>query len=383
MLTGFICADNTDPLCFKFALQSPVAQMISHSSVLKWLLFPLFLLCGFEAHAAVGEVLTQPATDSQKSVFRRTLREALARSSDAIGVPGADGWIFFDKELLHLGSPCFWSVSPTAASSSTNPLPAILDFKSQLDKVGVELLVVPVPTKAAIYPDKLCSAVPAPPSTPSGLADQDAAFLKLLASQGVKVLDLTEPFLRARQAGIDTHCRTDTHWSPEGIKIAAQHIAAVASVPKEQRQATIQTQSAPLKVQGDLAPPGTPPEVLQARFITQTGGEAIPPSKSSPIVLLGDSHNLVFHAGGVMHATGAGLPDQMSYEFGFPMDVVAVMGSGATPARRSLARRKDNLSGKKLVVWCFSSREFTQGQGWELVKVIKDNTTPPMPQTQP
>jgi alginate O-acetyltransferase complex protein AlgJ len=84
-----------------------------------------------------------------------------------------------------------------------------------------------------------------------------------------------------------------------------------------------------------------------------------------------------------MHATGAGLPDQMSYEFGFPMDVVAVMGSGATPARRSLARRKDNLSGKKLVVWCFSSREFTQGQGWELVKVIKDNTTPPMPQTQP
>jgi hypothetical protein len=163
MLTGFICADNTDPLCFKFALQSPVAQMISHSSVLKWLLFPFFLLCGFEAHAAVAEVLTQPATDSQKSAFRRTLGEVLARSSDSIGVHGADGWIFFDNELRHLGSPCFWSVSPTAASSSTNPLPAILDFKSQLDKVGVELLVVPVPAKAAIYPDKLCSAVPAPP----------------------------------------------------------------------------------------------------------------------------------------------------------------------------------------------------------------------------
>jgi alginate O-acetyltransferase complex protein AlgJ len=54
------------------------------------------------------------------------------------------------------------------------------------------------------------------------------------------------------------------------------------------------------------------------------------------------------------------------------MDVVAVMGSGSTAARRSLARRKDNLAGKKVVVWCFSTREFTQGQGWAKVQVVKE-----------
>jgi alginate O-acetyltransferase complex protein AlgJ len=102
------------------------------------------------------------------------------------------------------------------------------------------------------------------------------------------------------------------------------------------------------------------------------GSAGIPDSRQSPVLLLGDSHNLVFHTGAEMHATGAGLPDQLFLELGFPMDVVAVMGSGSTAARRSLARRKDNLAGKKVVVWCFSTREFTQGQGWSKVPVVKD-----------
>ncbi|MCX6974769.1 MAG: hypothetical protein NTZ94_10835 [Verrucomicrobia bacterium] len=102
--------------------------------------------------------------------------------------------------------------------------------------------------------------------------------------------------------------------------------------------------------------------------------EPLPNSKSSPIILLGDSHNLVFHSGGDMHSVGAGLADQLSHQLGFPLDVVAVMGSGATSARRNLARRKDNLAGRRLVIWCFTSREFTQGQGWTKVPLIKEPT---------
>ena len=56
-------------------------------------------------------------------------------------------------------------------------------------------------------------------------------------------------------------------------------------------------------------------------------------------MLLGDSHNLVFHAGDDMLASGAGLPDQLALELGFPVDLVAVRGSGATPARINLFRR--------------------------------------------
>jgi alginate O-acetyltransferase complex protein AlgJ len=72
-----------------------------------------------------------------------------------------------------------------------------------------------------------------------------------------------------------------------------------------------------------------------------------------------------------MHAEGAGLPDQLAKELGFPVDVVAVMGSGATAARRSLARRRDNLSGKRVVVWCFSARDLTEAPSWDKVPVIR------------
>jgi alginate O-acetyltransferase complex protein AlgJ len=73
-----------------------------------------------------------------------------------------------------------------------------------------------------------------------------------------------------------------------------------------------------------------------------------------------------------MHAQAAGLSDLLTQEMGITPDVVAVMGSGATPARRNLARRKDNLAGRRLVIWCFTSRELTQGEGWAKVQVIKE-----------
>ena len=69
---------------------------------------------------------------------------------------------------------------------------------------------------------------------------------------------------------------------------------------------------------------------------------------------------------------GAGLADQArARNWAFAVDVVGVRGSGATPARINLLRRKDNMAGKKLVIWCFSAREFTEATGgWRLVPVI-------------
>jgi hypothetical protein len=94
------------------------------------------------------------------------------------------------------------------------------------------------------------------------------------------------------------------------------------------------------------------------------------------VVLLGDSHTLVFHAGDDMHARGAGLPDQLAVELGTPVDLIGVRGSGATPARVNLLRRAranpDSLPKKKVIVWCFTAREFTESQGWSKVPIVKE-----------
>ena len=359
--------------------------MISNASfILRCLVAMIALHACWMDLCSAAETPIPSASDK----FQQSLTTALdkAGASPSMTISGVDGWLFLDKELRHLCAPRFWSEIPAVTADSNDPLPAILDFKEQLDKAGIELLLVPVPTKAAIYPDKLMSGNPAPPDVPADLVKNDRDFYKLLESRGIKVLDLTETFLNARNAGSpDLYCKTDTHWAPPGIQLASKTIAErFKDAPWVITQPKVKTQAldVPLEIHGDLASSLVPPlketEPLTSCFIglaASSGRAPLPNAKDSPIILLGDSHNLVFHSGGDMHAVGSGLSDQLSHELGFPLDVVAVMGSGATSARRNLARRKATLTGRRLLIWCFTSREFTQGQGWAKVPLIKEPTS--------
>ena len=294
--------------------------------------------------------------------------------SNALTVPGNDGWLFSAQEISHLGKPQYWA-SGGGTLVAGDPMPAILDFKRQLDAAGIELLLVPVPPKAVVYSDKFGGS--------PYFMKSDQAFYRALESQGVKVLDLTESFQAPRKTtdSAPIYCKQDTHWAPEGIRIAADRIAEkikgmpfLANEPKVGMNAS----DVRVTVKGDLAQgrEGITPEeeTFTARLVTPKEGggtQPVEPSRTSPVILLGDSHNLIFHSGGDMHAAGCGLPEQLSLALGFPVDLVAVRGSGSTSARRNLARRKDNLQGKKVVIWCFTAREFTEGEGWLKVPVIK------------
>ncbi len=88
---------------------------------------------------------------------------------------------------------------------------------------------------------------------------------------------------------------------------------------------------------------------------------------------MGDSHTLVFHD---FLAERAGLVDQLANELGFAPDLIGTRGSGATPVRITLYRRSlkepGYLAKKKVVVWCFAAREFTEAaEGWARVPVAK------------
>ncbi len=100
-------------------------------------------------------------------------------------------------------------------------------------------------------------------------------------------------------------------------------------------------------------------------------GRLLGTDDSSPILLMGDSHTLVFHDGGDMHASGAGLVDLLGNDLQTRLDLIGVRGSGATPSRISLLRRNranpGYLAKKKLVIWCLSAREFTESDAWRKV----------------
>ncbi|MDH3685430.1 MAG: hypothetical protein OEP95_04350, partial [Myxococcales bacterium] len=216
----------------------------------------------------------------------------------------------------------------------------------------------------------------------SGRIDAAAAeFYAELRKRGIEVLDLQPEFAGAAKPG-EFYCRQDTHWSGAAAERAAARIAE-----RVRRSAwydglsreTFDSESRAVTIDGDLrsllGDADLPEESVTLRFVGRRSGgrlAPVPPDRQSPVLLLADSHGLVFHAGGDMHARGAGLVDQLALELGFALDLAAVRGSGATPARVTLARRQNGLRGKRLVIWAFSAREFTESsQGWRNVPVIR------------
>lgn len=288
---------------------------------------------------------------------------ALAGKSDDFALKGVESpWLFLTAELTHLGKDEFWK-SPVPAVN------AMASFQKQLAEKGVQLLVVPVPAKAAIYPDKLMTGS-------SGVRPL-APFLALLKEAGLKTVDLDTAFRTARlQAKVPLYCATDAHWSPAGIAMAAGEITkalksdpALAPLLKGHGPADITSQ---LKIKGDLTAAAslqtTPAESLTVTWPLGTAGKGSKADPAAPIVLLGDSHTMVFTDGESlgMHCEGGGLREHLEARLGASLAQISNQNSGGDGARRLLRQRElsnpDYWKDRKLVIWVFSEREFTAGK---------------------
>jgi len=297
-------------------------------------------------------------------------------------VEGIEDWLFLKEELAHIGSGRFWgdeaaNVSRSKKKQYADPLPAILAYNKQLAEKGITLYLMPVPPKGLVYPDKLGFEVAGDVSAEQLSIYEE--FFTLLRDGGVRVIDLLPVLLASREKN-DVYCRTDTHFSPEGINLFAEAAAEVikrtawfSGVDKKEYIKSVRT----VTIHGDLAQMAQlqdAKESIDLSFVTvKESGQPEVSDPDSPVILLGDSHTLVFNAGGDLHAKGAGLFDHLSSRLGFPVDLLGVRGSGVTPARVKLFQRskkdKDYLIGKKVLIWCFTARDFTGSGGWHEIPV--------------
>jgi alginate O-acetyltransferase complex protein AlgJ len=318
----------------------------------------------------------------QKFLNDLAAKSRAAQSENGAVIAGADGWFFLSSDIRFLSVGQFWGTDASKISrahkpESADPIPAIVDFHEQLKKHGIDLLLMPVPPKAAIYPEKILPDVDLHGET---AAPYLAGFYDELRKRGIDVVDLSQVFLQnhAHEHG-PIFCKTDTHWSGFGCVLAAQTIKdkiheKLAAQP--QKNYAAEWQETTIKGDlGDLAGANIKkpePEKIAIRTITDKDtGAAINPDPNSPLLIIGDSHTLVFHD---FLAEKSGLLDQIAYESGFAPDLIGTRGSGSTSVRISLYRRarKDPgyLARKKVIVWCFAAREFTESdQGWDKVPV--------------
>lgn len=306
--------------------------------------------------------------------------DALARAASAKAVAADGGWLYLTAELRFLSLGEFWGEASVDTGMALNPahrdpLEPIDDFNRQLEDLGIRLLVVPVPPKALIYPAPLgCSRE----DTRESL-ERLRAFYAVLHDHGVAVLDLTEDFLKPEAlAEGKLYCMTDSRWSGIGIKRAATRInewlAGLEDIgPALRGEQAWNLVPRTQKISGDLSHLLKRSDEEDVEVVETQNEQAslATTSPDSPVLLLGDSHALIFHEGGELYASNAGLSDHLAALLGRPIDVVGVKESGATASRLALMRHmnasSDYIKAKKVVIWCFSVSEFTEAESWRFV----------------
>lgn len=304
---------------------------------------------------------------------------AVARAAGAPVLSADGGWLYLASELRFLAVGDFWGDAAADTGRALNPahrdpLEPIDDFNRQLADMDIRLLLVPVPPKALMYPAPMgCTRDSTRPAL-----ERLRRFYALLRERGVEVLDLAEDFLQpAALADGELYCKTDSHWSGLGVERAAKRIAEwiraqnVAALGVD--STSWKTEARERRITGDLTlmMRGSESETLLLSFVEDEAGAPPRIDPASPVLLLGDSHVLVFHEGGDMHASGAGLPDHLAAALGRTVDTLGVRGSGATTSRISFMRRMkaspEFIKTKKIVIWCFAAREFTEADAWRFV----------------
>lgn len=212
---------------------------------------------------------------------------------------GRDQWLYTDEE--------FDPVANGEQIEAEN-FALIRGVREQLKQQGVQLVMAILPAKARLYPEHIGE------QTPAALhADLYQKFHAQAQQAGILAPDLLAPLQQAKQQG-QMFLRTDTHWTPMGAEVVAQHlgmaIAAQAPLSGEPQQ----YQTKPVKTEaykGDLTTflPLDPlfsnllpqPDELQQRETTVVnnagesaaadGSDALFASNDIPVALVGTSYS--------------------------------------------------------------------------------------------
>jgi len=287
-----------------------------------------------------------------------------------------------------------------------DPIKAIVDFRDQLAARGIDLVLLPVPVKPTIDGEMFSSTMvigggragsPSPPSSAntSGAPDASPArtgralpnalenpsfveFKTQLEQQGARIFDPT-PLLMAQKAatGAPLYLESDTHWRPETMEFVAEMLAEFLKLPAPRQEITPTVSEKEIVGRGDVAAMLKLPSTenlypLEKVLIHQVniGNAMWRPSKEAQVLLLGDSFANVFSLEAMGWGESAGFAEHLSAALRRPIDCILRNSDAAYATREilsnELARGRDRLAGKKLVIWEFAARELSFGN-WKLV----------------
>src|SRR5256886_6223992 len=295
---------------------------------------------------------------------------------------GHDPWLFYRADVDHVIGPPF--LDPVrmkhrlqASRVQPDPIKAIVDFRNQLAARGIDLVVLPVSVKPSTEGEMLAVSNANRAQASGALPNPSFnEFKARLEREKVRLFD-PEPFLMERKKSGHRYLETDTHWRPETMELVAERLADYLQLPVAAGSTSPSIIENEIVARGDIAAmlklsrgdKFFPLEKVTIRQVV-TGNALWRPSKEADVLLLGDSFSNIFSFEAMGWGESAGFAEHLSAALRRPIDCI-LRNSDASFATREilsneLARGRDRLAGKKLVIWEFAARELSFGN-WKLV----------------
>ncbi len=307
---------------------------------------------------------------------------------------GRNGWFFYRPAVQYLVEPCpsighAPGGTPKRNLSVDFPqndiLTAIVFFRDELAKRGIKLLVMPAPNKSSIYPQMLSSRLE---QTPDSVNPTTREVLAALKQANVEIVDLFEAYAPVRSVPVraypemshgatpNYYLAQDSHWSPEGMRLAADVVARrlidlgwVAKGPVR-----YETKPVDIKRYGDVLHMIRVPQVERlyepeqingTQVVNVETGKPYVDDPNSPVLVLGDSFLRIFERD---EPGSGGFIAHLARNLGLGLTSLVNDGGASTLVRQQLARKPALLKGKKVVIWEFVERDIRFGtEGWQVI----------------
>ena len=319
---------------------------------------------------------------------------------------GKNGMFFYRLDVQYIYKPYITEIrnyadkisnviDPELLKTNEEPQKKIVEFKKQLQKKGIDLLVVVVPTKPSIYPEEL--AINNKPSL--NFISPSIRFIDELRAEGVDVINLFDPLNKEKAndplAGEKLYLQKDTHWKSRAAFLSAKEIAKKIKNYSWYKEGNTEYEIDTVAINrtGDIASMAALDAFkireLSTSFPTETTtcyqvvkisrddhGTIVDRSvykddyQNSSILLLGDSFSRIYQTD---EPRSAGLISHLAFFLHQPLATIVNDGGASTIVREVLARKNYLLENKRLVIWEFVERDIRFGEkGWKTVSLSDD-----------
>lgn len=282
---------------------------------------------------------------------------ALGTSGTGRVLIGRDNWYFLKEGLeTTLG----WGETGKLREADA----AVRRLVGMLAEKDIQLILVPIPGKADLYPGNFSSRFSADETLPQA-PERERFYRSWESFPAVQVLPVGEILRAVQEDGRSSYLERDTHWSPAGMKAVANALAEALGKASAESPGPRETVSSP----GDLVEmmrlpaPLTPNQEVETNPVQGKGRF----DGSAEIVFLGDSFAAVYSDPVLGWGEGSGLQDLLPTLTQTPIDFRLNYGDPiAGPARQleRLLRTSNEQTLPKIIVWEFAERFIDEGE-WD------------------